>query len=106
MTDIYPDLYTNISSIADVVQKANQASAGYDYGFSYAMGYMILIIVMMVTFLWTKDEEMLENALAPVMFVGFITATFLAILKLIPISIPVLLLIGFALTVAMAYANK
>ena len=106
MTDIYPDLYTNISTIADVVKKANQASAGYDYGFTYAMGYMILVIIMMVTYLWMKDDEMFENALPPVLFVGYVTSTFLSLLQILPSGFPVLLLIAFALSIAYTFANK
>lgn len=101
----YPNLSEGIATFPNLIQKANEASAGYG-GDIAIMGYMILVIVTIVTFISLKDFEP-KQALPATMFVSFITSVFLSVgLGLIPDSMPVIPLIAMVLSWAMLFHEK
>ena len=99
----YQNLTQNISSFPELMRRANEVSAG-EMGATFALGYSILLIVTIVTFIALHRFD--KEAYPATFFVSFVTAVFLGTLTLIPDNIAVIPLIATVVSIGWVYYEK
>lgn len=108
----YPNATQNVTNMIEIIQKANELSAGDAGGFANLLGYMILLIVTAITFISLSNTNLarfsgIKTILPPTFLICYITAVFLqSAFAILPDWVPVLPMIGLAGSIAFLFFEK
>lgn len=102
----YSNITQNISTMAELIRKTNEVSAGDGGLYSNLLGFMLLLVITCVAFIALSRYGM-RAALPATMVASYISSVFLAGgLGILPDYVPIIPLLGLAFSIAILFYEK